>query len=216
MTDFEPALLRRIRALAAAQPRVLVAIDGRCAAGKTTLAASLQAQLECNVFHMDDFFLRPEQRTSERLHQPGGNVDYERFLTEVLRPLHDGQAVTYRPYDCHTQQLHAPVRAEVRAVSIIEGSYSCHPALWDLYDLHVFLSVGLEEQRRRIAARSGEKMLPMFTNVWIPMEETYFAQFRVAERADLSREHGIGLVNCQTKCNRKQVQNPTSPEQNGN
>ena len=48
MTDFEPALLRRIRALAAAQPRVLVAIDGRCAAGKTTLAASLQAQLACN------------------------------------------------------------------------------------------------------------------------------------------------------------------------
>mgnify|MGYP005954581427 len=46
MTDFEPALLRRIRALAAAQPRVLVAIDGRCAAGKTTLAASLQAQLD--------------------------------------------------------------------------------------------------------------------------------------------------------------------------
>ena len=199
MTDFETVLLQRIRALAATQPRVLVAIDGRCAAGKTTLAASLQAQLECNVFHMDDFFLRPEQRTSERLHQ-----------------LHDGQAVTYRPYDCHTQQLHAPVRAEVRAVSIIEGSYSCHPALWDLYDLHVFLSVGLEEQRRRIAARSGEKMLPMFTNVWIPMEETYFAQFRVAERADLSREHGIGLVNCQTKCNRKQVQSPTSPEQNGN
>ena len=79
MTDFETVLLQRIRALAATQPRVLVAIDGRCAAGKTTLAASLQAQLECNVFHMDDFFLRPEQRTSERLHQPGGNVDYERF-----------------------------------------------------------------------------------------------------------------------------------------
>lgn len=189
MTDFETVLLQRIRALAATQPRVLVAIDGRCTAGKTTLAASLQAQLECNVFHMDDFFLRPEQRTSERLHQPGGNVDYERFLTEVLRPLHDGQAVTYRPYDCHAQQLHAPVRAEVRAVSIIDGSYSCHPALWDLYDLHVFLSVGPEEQHRRIAARNGEKMLPMFTNVWIPMEETYFARFQVAERADLCWEH---------------------------
>ena len=201
MTDFEPALLRRIRALAAAQPRVLVAIDGRCAAGKTTLAASLQAQLACNVFHMDDFFLRPEQRTPERLRQPGGNVDFERFLTEVLRPLRDGAPVTYRPYDCRTQQLCAPVHAEARPVNLIEGSYSCHPALWDLYDLHVFLSVGPEEQHRRIAARNGEKMLPMFTNVWIPMEETYFAQFRVAERADLSREHGIGLVNCQTKCN---------------
>ena len=189
MTDFESILLRRIRALAAAQPRVLVAIDGRCAAGKTTLAASMQARLECNVFHMDDFFLRPEQRTPERLGQPGGNVDYERFLTEVLRPLYDGDPVTYRPYDCHTQQLRAPVCAEARTVNLIEGSYSCHPALWDLYDLHVFLSVSPEEQRRRIAVRNGEKMLPMFTNVWIPMEEAYFAQFRVAERADLCTEN---------------------------
>ena len=188
MTDFEPALLLRIRALAAALLRVLVAIDGRCAAGKTTLAASLQAQLACNVFHMDDFFLRPEQRTPERLRQPGGNVDFERFLTEVLRPLRDGAPVTYRPYDCRTQQLCAPVHAEARPVNLIEGSYSCHPALWDLYDLHVFLSVGPEEQHRRIAARNGEKMLPMFTNVWIPMEETYFARFQVAERADLCRE----------------------------
>ena len=189
MTDFEPALLLRIRALAAAQPRVLVAIDGRCAAGKTTLAAFLQAQLACNVFHMDDFFLRPEQRTPERLRQPGGNVDFERFLTEVLHPLRDGAPVTYRPYDCRTQQLCAPVHAEARPVNLIEGSYSCHPALWDLYDLHVFLSVGPEEQHRRIAARNGEKMLPMFTNVWIPMEETYFAQFQIAERADLCREN---------------------------
>ena len=124
MTDFEPALLLRIHALAAAQPRVLVAIDGRCAAGKTTLAASLQAQLACNVFHMDDFFLRPEQRTPERLRQPGGNVDFERFLTVVLRPLRDGAPVTYRPYDCRTQRLCAPVHAEARPVNLIEGSYS--------------------------------------------------------------------------------------------
>ena len=156
---------------------------------KTKGKPSLQAQLACNVFHMDDFFLRPEQRTPERLRQPGGNVDFERFLTEVLRPLRDGAPVTYRPYDCRTQQLCAPVHAEARPVNLIEGSYACHPALWDLYDLHVFLSVGPEEQHRRIAARNGEKMLPMFTNVWIPMEETYFARFQVAERADLCREN---------------------------
>ena len=157
--------------------------------GKTTLGELLQNVYGCPVFHMDDFFLRPEQRTPERLRQPGGNVDFERFLTEVLRPLRDGAPVTYCPYDCRTQQLCAPVHAEARPVNLIEGSYSCHPALWDLYDLHVFLSVGPEEQHRRIAARNGEKMLPMFTNVWIPMEETYFARFQVAERADLCREN---------------------------
>lgn len=55
----------------------------------------------------------------------------------------------------------------------------------------MFLSVEPELQRRRIAARNGEQMLPVFTNVWIPMEETYFAQFRIAERADLRAENAV-------------------------
>ena len=38
---------------------LLVAIDGRCASGKSTLAKDLQKQLDCNVIHMDDFYLQP-------------------------------------------------------------------------------------------------------------------------------------------------------------
>ena len=45
------------------EPRLRVAIDGPCTSGKTTLAAQLGALYDCNVFHMDDFFLRSEQRT---------------------------------------------------------------------------------------------------------------------------------------------------------
>ena len=67
--------------------RLIVAIDGRCGSGKSTLAARLERELRCSVFHMDDFFPRPEQRTAERLSQPGENVDHERFLAEVLLPL---------------------------------------------------------------------------------------------------------------------------------
>ena len=58
---------------------LLIAVEGRCASGKTTLASALQKELGCCVFHMDDFFLRPEQRTRERLLTAGGNIDYERF-----------------------------------------------------------------------------------------------------------------------------------------
>ena len=47
--------------------RLIVAIDGRCGSGKSTLAARLARELRCSVFHMDDFFPRPEQRTAERL-----------------------------------------------------------------------------------------------------------------------------------------------------
>lgn len=80
---------------------LLVAIDGRCASGKSTLAKDLQKQLDCNVIHMDDFYLQPHQRTTKRLREPGGNVDYERFETEVLQPLLTGEAFSYRPYDAH-------------------------------------------------------------------------------------------------------------------
>ena len=79
-------VLDAIRPLLDRQERVLVAIDGRCGAGKTTLAARLQAELPCRVFHMDDFFLQPYQHTPERLQAPGENVDHERFLQEVLLP----------------------------------------------------------------------------------------------------------------------------------
>ena len=59
--------------------QVIVSIDGPCTSGKTTLTQKLSERYDCNVFHMDDFFLRPEQRTQARFAQPGGNVDYERF-----------------------------------------------------------------------------------------------------------------------------------------
>ena len=34
---------------------VTVAIDGRCASGKTTLAKQISDRIPCNVFHTDDF-----------------------------------------------------------------------------------------------------------------------------------------------------------------
>lgn len=63
---------------------VIVAIDGNSGSGKSTLAESLSDIYDSNIFHMDHFFLRPEQRTTERIREVGGNVDYERFKEEVL------------------------------------------------------------------------------------------------------------------------------------
>ena len=78
----------------------IIAIDGRCAAGKTTLAARLAKELGGDVIHMDDFFLPPALRTQERRSEPGGNVHYERFLTEVIPKLASGQAFSYQRFDC--------------------------------------------------------------------------------------------------------------------
>ena len=95
---------------------LLIAIDGRCGSGKTTLAQRLQQELGGRVFHMDDFFLRPVQRTAERLAHPGENVDHERFLAEVLAPARQGLPVTFRPYLCRRQALGDAVHAEAAAL----------------------------------------------------------------------------------------------------
>ena len=51
-------ILQKINAVSDANTPLLIAIDGRCASGKTTLSSYLQKELNCNVIHMDYFFLR--------------------------------------------------------------------------------------------------------------------------------------------------------------
>lgn len=68
--DFARALplFARIDRLAAERSRVLVAIEGGSASGKTTLGELLQNVYGCPVFHMDDFFLRARAAHGGALH----------------------------------------------------------------------------------------------------------------------------------------------------
>lgn len=177
-----------IRELEKKKAQVLVAIDGRCASGKTTFSALLRQRLSCEVIHMDDFFLRGEQRTKERLSMPGGNVDAERFLEEVMKPLLAGEDVSYRPYDCHADILKEPVFLRRTKLVIIEGAYSCRPDLWEFYDLHVFLTVDLETQKKRVVARNGAEAAKRFAERWIPLEERYIQAYGIRERCELCYE----------------------------
>ncbi len=190
MNDRSPEYIRpllvRIDRLMAERERVLVAIDGGSASGKTTLGALLQSIYACPVFHMDDFFLRPEQRTPERFSEPGGNVDRERFLEEVLIPLREGRPVDYRRFDCATFTIAPPQRIEAGTLNIVEGAYSMHPDLAPYYDLTVFLAVSAEKQRERILKRNAPAQAELFFDRWIPFEQCYFAALNVPERCDLT------------------------------
>ena len=190
MNDRSPEYIRpllvRIDRLMAERERVLVAIDAGSASGKTTLGALLQSIYACPVFHMDDFFLRPEQRTPERFSEPGGNVDRERFLSEVLLPLREGKAVDYRRFDCKTFTIAPPRRIEPGRLNIVEGAYAMHPDLAPYYDLTVFLAVSAEKQRERILKRNAPAQAELFFDRWIPFEQRYFAALNVPERCDLT------------------------------
>ena len=167
------SVIKQIDDLLTQKDAVIVAIDGKCTSGKTTLASKLAELYDCNVFHMDDFFLRPEQRTPERFAEVGGNVDYERFLEEVLLPLKSSKTFSYRPFDCSTFTLSDPVIVTPKRLNIIEGTYSHHPYFGNPYDLKILLTIDEETQRRRILDRPVF-LHKRFFEEWIPMENRYF------------------------------------------
>lgn len=164
---------------------VLVAIDGRCGSGKTTLGKELQEIWDANLFHMDDFYLRKEQRTKERYEEPGGNVDYERFEQEILIPVKNRENVIYRPYFPPEWKFLEETVISPRRVNLIEGTYSCQKRLEPYYDLKVFLNIDPGQQISRIRKRNGEEKAVEFEKKWIPLEELYFRTCRIEEQCDL-------------------------------
>lgn len=177
-------ILSAIRALG---KNAIIAIDGRCGAGKTTLAAHLAESLHGEVVHLDDFFLPPEMRTPERLGKAGENVHHERFLSEVLLPLKAGKSVTFRPFDCSAGALGEPVTIQNGGLVIVEGSYSCHPKLRSYYDLRIFADIDPETQISRLATRDPAA-LQTFVDRWIPLEEKYFDQCSVRQCCDIIKK----------------------------
>ena len=159
----------------------VVAIDGMCASGKSTLAAFLASVFDCNVIHVDDFFLPLEKRTAERLAEIGGNMDRER-LAEVLEGAVRGD-FSYRPYQCWRGALGDELAFEAKPLLIVEGSYSMHHELCRYYDIRVFSQISAEEQLARIESRNPE-LVSSFVNEWIPMENRYFEGMNTAENAD--------------------------------
>ena len=174
-------LFESLRNLLGERERLVLVLDGRCGSGKTTLAASLAETFGAFVIHTDDFFLRPEQRSKERLREAGGNLDRERFLEEAILPLREGRAFSYRPYRCSYGDFGEEVSLPEKGFFVVEGSYSLHPYFGRYWDLSAFVSVSEKVQRERILSRP-KHLHSRFFEEWIPMEERYFAGMQVKER----------------------------------
>jgi uridine kinase len=169
------------------EKNIVISIDGRCAAGKTTLAAELQNMLgsdKCNVIHADDFFLPMALRTAERLKEAGGNIHYERLFDEVINGIKSGEAFSYGVFDCKSMSVIREEAVCPTAITIVEGVYSQHPFFGDVYDLKIFCDINANLQRDRVIARNGVEMHKKFESEWIPMEEKYFKTFNIMEKCD--------------------------------
>lgn len=168
---------------------VIISIDGRCGSGKSGLADVIRKAFTCNVFHMDDYYLPMDKREKNWEQIPGGNIDFERFKSEVLLPAVRSEKIIYRPYDCRTGTIGRCEQMRPCLLTVVEGSYSAHPLLADKYNIRIFLTCSKEVQKMRLKKREGEKF-QAFEVRWIPLEENYFKCYNIEENSTMVIDTG--------------------------
>ena len=161
----------------------VIGIDGRAASGKSTMADGLSKIFKTIPISMDDFFLPGEIRTAKRLDEPGGNVHYERFASDVIPVLRNQKVFSYHPFNCRTMDYDEPKVIPSASFMVVEGAYCHHPYFGEYLDVKVFSDVTADNQMRRIKKRNGDQIAEIFINKWIPMEEKYFETYRIKENA---------------------------------
>lgn len=176
-----PALAARLLASAgepAGCPRI-IAIDGRGASGKSTLAARLAEFLDAPVVHTDDL----------AWHEPF--FGWRERLVEVLTAVREGAGVSYRPPQWQARGREGAVEvAPGCSVVLVEGTGAARAA--ELVDVVVWVQADEVEARRRGIARdvaSGangdEAEAIAFWDEWMAHEIPFLAADRPWERADL-------------------------------
>ncbi len=163
----------------------VIAIDGPCGSGKTTLANQIKERFDVDIIHMDDFFLPMDLRTPDRLKECGGNVHYERFFHEVISGIRSNTSFSYGQFSCKTMKIENMLHISNIKPIIIEGSYSLRPDFASIYTKRIYLTIDSNLQLQRLLNRVGPERLNDFENLWIPKEQAYFQHYNIKACADI-------------------------------
>ena len=152
-----------------------IGVDGKGAAGKTSLAARIANALpNAVVVHIDDF-ARPDVQGWER----------DRFVAQVLQPLLAGRSACYQRWDWPTntgaEWLEIPAGVSV----VVEGVSSTDVRLGVPWDFTIWVEAPYEVRLARAIERDGEAMLDRWLTDWMPGEDAYEADQRPQDRVDL-------------------------------
>ncbi|NHN54988.1 dephospho-CoA kinase [Calidifontibacter sp. DB0510] len=151
---------------------VLVGIDGRAGAGKTTLAGLVAKRLHAQVVHLDELYDG----------WSGGAAGNRLLVKRVLRPLARGEHAAYPVFDWETGEYASRRRVEPAVYVVVEGVFSTIRAARDLLDVRVWLEVPAPLRRERALARDGDGFAPHW-DAWARQEDELFGPDRPWEHA---------------------------------
>ncbi|MGH8914008.1 MAG: uridine kinase family protein [Acidimicrobiia bacterium] len=189
--DAASRLADRIRELARDRGRpLLVAIDGRTAAGKSTLAAKVAAQVGAVVIDGDDFYAggtAAEWDAMSAAEKVDHCIDWRR-QRPVLEALSRGERAAWFEYDWDADDGRLAEKAticEPAPIIILEGAYSARPEMADMFDLRVLVDAPADLRRERLIRREGKDYQEDWNARWDEAEQWYFAEVMPPEEFDL-------------------------------
>ncbi|MDR6638868.1 aminodeoxychorismate synthase component I [Paenarthrobacter nitroguajacolicus] len=157
---------------------VIIAVDGRSGAGKTTLAVELAARLrqhhKVSLFHLEDIY-------------PGWNglmPGIERYVATVLPPLNAGLAAEWTSWDWERHYdggLKVTLPAEI---VIVEGVGAAAEAARPMLDAVVWVESPGDDRRRRALTRDGSTYEPYWDS-WAAQEDAWLESDPAASAADV-------------------------------
>lgn len=161
---------------------VIIAVDGRSGAGKTTLAvelaATLRAHHKVSLFHLEDIY-------------PGWDgleAGIERYVSTVLTPLSRGEAATWTSWDWENH-YDGDTRVTLPAeIVIVEGVGAAAEAARPLLDAVIWAESPDELRRNRALDRDGATYEP-YWDQWAAQEEEWLGRDDAAGHADLRVEN---------------------------
>ena len=171
------AVASRVRGVAEAAHRpIIVAVDGRSGAGKSTAAGELALELDgAPVIHTDDVAWHHSF------------FDWWPLMREhLLEPLRAGHDVTWRPPGWAARDRPGRIEVPASPFVLVEGVSASRRELSDLLDVAIWIDGDVRIQERRGVMRDGgDDAAQRFWDEWQAAERPLLVADRPWRRADL-------------------------------